>query len=75
MSADQFFVFQLRNLTPYARFKAIIMNQIRDKLKYYGCKHIETFEPHRMRMIIQHIFKASEHEAEYMYRKFFNFMA
>lgn len=36
LSEDQHFVWTYRHLSPYARFKTMIMTQVKDLFKYYG---------------------------------------
>jgi hypothetical protein len=42
LSEDQYFVWTHRHLSPYARFKSMIMAQVKDRFKYYGWTSMET---------------------------------
>lgn len=74
LSEDQYFVFKFRHFTPYPRFKAMMIQQVMQKLKNYGCTNLESFETDRMRMMMENTFKMPDVEVEHVHRKIFNYM-
>jgi len=43
LSEDQYFVWTYRNMSSYARFKAMMIKQMKEKFNNYGCNNISTF--------------------------------